>query len=45
MKSGKYDDELNHHSWGEAVGISRALIFIANELAELNKTLKQMSKK
>ena len=41
-KKGYYDERITNHSWGEALGISRTLIFIANELHELNKSLKKI---
>jgi len=36
--------ELKGHSWGEAAGISKALIFIANELSDLNKNIEKLVK-
>lgn len=41
----KYDDKIKDHSWGESLGISKALVFIANELAELNKNLRKIQSK
>lgn len=36
--------EIETHSWGESIGISRALICIANELAETNKLIREKQK-
>lgn len=38
----KYEDF--NHSWGYGAGISTALLFVADELHELNKTIKKMIK-
>jgi len=31
------EDIVKYHSWGESNGISRILLLIANELAEMNR--------
>lgn len=40
----KWVENKWHHSWGESIGISNALLMIADELHELNKKLEKKSK-